>query len=352
MGAGMGGENPYASMMGYAGSALGGLSGGVGAMPPGGPATAILGGGNTPYSHGYGMGSPGEFQGYQTGPGIQDPQGSNMQGGDLSQRGAGENMFALLGQNYTAPGKSERFATNTLGQYANGTPEVAGNQQDYFKSFTQSKPGIDKEPGFDAYYDRAAERLGRDMNNQMAARGVYGTSVGVGQLGDAMTDLRADQAKNEANYNLQRLGEQRAWEGLGGQLAGAADQNSQAQSQNRLGWLSGLNDIAQGSDQFGLNRLNAGMSAGNMAQGLEQSRAQQLFGNELAMGDRMSGMMGDTYGGMLAGDQDLMNSSMGMGMGLASEALNQDYRGQERIKDDAQWGMDMLSGFAGGMGGL
>lgn len=330
-----------------------GLSGGIGAAPPGGMVNSILGGGNTPYAHGYGMGSPAPFEPMQTGPGIQDPQGFGAQGGDLTQRGIGEQAFGHSGGAFFNEGKSERFAGNTLDQFRNGTPEGTNNQAQNLERFNSSRPSLSGGPGFDAYYDRAAERLGRDMNNQLAARGVYGSSVGVGQLGDAMTDLRADQAKNEADFDLRRIGEQRGWEGLSGQLAGSADANSLANSQNRLNWLGGLGDIAQAGDTFGLNRLNSGLNAANNAQGLEQGRFQTLLGNELGMADRMNGMMGQAYGDMLQNDMDLMNSSMGMGMGLAAEALNQDYRTQEKIKDDESHAMDMMGGIMGGMlGGL
>ncbi len=347
---GMGGGMPGMDMLG---GGAAGLSGGIGAAPPGGQLNAILGGGNTPYAHGYGMGTTGPFEGYQSGPGIQNPQGFAAEGGDLTQRGIGENMFDALGGGFMRPGMSEGFAAKSLGEFKDGTPDGTDRQGANFDRFNASRPGIADEPGFEAYYDRAAERLGRDMNNQLSARGVYGSSVGVGQLGDAMTDLRADQAKNEADYNLRRLGEERGWEGLAGSLAGGADRNSLDRSQNQLGWMSGLGNIAQAGDNFGLNRLNSGLSGANNAQALEQGRFQTLLGNELGMGDRMNGMMGQAYGDMLQTDMDLMNSSMGMGMGLAAEALNQDYRTQEKIKDDESHAMDMFGGLMGGMmGGL
>lgn len=327
--------------------------GGMGTMPPGGPLNAALSGGNTPYAHGYGMGTPGPFQGYQTGPGIQDPQGYSAEGGDLTRRGIGENYFGATAGGYVNPSMGEGFAANALNKYAPGTPGGTDLQGSNFGRFSAERPNISAEPGLDAYYDRAVERASADINNQLAARGLYGSSGGVGRLQDAITDLRADQAKNEAQYNLQRLGEQRGWEGLAGQLAGGADAGSLARSANELGWLRGLGDLGQSADMFGLQRVQAGQNAANAAQGLEQGRFQNLFNNEMGMANTMGGLMGQAYGDMLGTDMDLMNSSMGMGMGLASEALNQDYRTQEKIKDDSQWAMDMMSGGMGGMlGGL
>ena len=101
---------PGMDMMGGGGGpagALGGASAGIGAMPPGGPLESILGGGNNSFAHGYGIGSVQGFQPYQSGPGIQGPEGYGAEGGDFTKRGMGENMFALLGQNFTAPGRSE-----------------------------------------------------------------------------------------------------------------------------------------------------------------------------------------------------------------------------------------------------
>lgn len=331
------------------------MMGGMGSVPAGGMINNILGGGNTPYAHGYGMGTPGPFQGYQTGPGIQSPQGYGAPtgGGDLTQRGIGENFFGTTAGAYVNPSMSENFAANSLNKYSNGTPAGSTFQTQNYGRFSAEKPNVAAEPGLDKYYDRAVQRASTDINNQLAARGVYGSSGGVGRLQDAITDLRADQAKNEADYNLRRLGEQRNWEGLQGSLAGAADANSLANSGNELSWLQGLAGVGSNADQMGLQRLGQGQQAANWTQGAEENRFQNLFNNEMGMGDRMSGMMNNAYGDMLGQDYQMMQDSMGMGMGLASEALNQDYRTQEKIKDDEQHAMDMFGGLMGGMmGGL
>lgn len=332
------------------------MMGGMGSMPPGGPLESIMGGGNTPYAHGYGMGAPGPFQGYQSSTGIQNPMGygdPNRGGGDLTQRGIGENFFGANAHAYGSPSMSEFYSANALNRYSGGTPQGSTNQAENYGRFAASRPDIAAEPGLGAYYDRAVQRASTDINNQLAARGMYGSSGGVGRLQDAITDLRADQAKNEADYNLRRLGEQRGWEGLQGSLAGAADANSLANSGNELSWLQGLGGLGNQADQFGLQRLGQGQNAANWTQGAEQGRFQNLLNNELGMGDRMSGLMGNAYGDILGNDYQMLQDSMGMGMGLASEALNQDYRTQEKIKDDSQWAMDMMSGGMGGMlGGL
>ncbi len=315
-------------------------------MGPGADMMGLFGGmpgsENNPGNKGFGIGAPGYFEPYSTGPGIQGPQGYGgpAGGGDLTQRGMGENMFAGLGAGYTRPGLSEGYAAGQLQQHAGGTPGVSNNQQTNYDSFQANRPAIATEAGLDPYYDRARERQSATLDNQLAARGLSTSSGGIGLISDAMKDLNAEQANREADYNLRAIGEQRSWEGLGGQLAGGADSQSNAASQNELAWTQGLGSLAGNADNAGMYRLNSGMNAANQAQQLEQDRWQQLLGNEMAMGDRMSGMMGNAYGDMMGNDMGLMEQSMNMNLGLGAEALNQDYNTSSQRKEDV---MDMAS---------
>lgn len=315
------------------------------------PGMGMPGSENNPANKGFGIGTPGYFEPYSTGPGIQAGQGYGGPGGggDFTQRGIGENMFAAMGGGYTRPGLSEGFAAGQLGKYAGGTPGVTNNQQQNYESFKSSRPDIPTTAGLDPYYDRARQRQAATLDNQLAARGLSTSSGGIGLISDAMKDLNAEQANREADFNLRSIGELRSWEGLGGQLAGGADAQSNAASQNELGWLQGLGGLAGQADVQGMNRLNSGMSAANQAQQMEQDRWQQLLGNEMAMGDRMSGMMGDAYGDMLSNDQALMEQSMNMNLGLGTEALNQDYNTSSQRKEDVMDAASLMSGFMGGI---
>lgn len=349
---GLGGGNADLGTAGFLGGPLGDLTGG-----------------NTPQQHGYGIQGPSEFQPYSTGPGLQGGSGMpGAQGFDLTQYGPGEQFFGAtagnyiqpgVGENffgqthgqYQQPGMAESFASGAQGQYGGGkNPKVAGNSQDYFQQFQKNKPNIAEDPEFGAYYDRAKERSASSINKQLAARGLYGSSGGLDQLGQAMTDLDAQRANREADYNLQRRGEERQWAGLGGSLAGQADSNSLAQSNNELSWMSGLADVANMGQGNQMNRLGQGQAAANQAQGMGfdrlgmgqnfafgaqdagQGRAQQLFNNNMAMANPLAGLMTGSYNDMLGMDQMLMDSGMGMELGLGAEALNQD-----RFQQQDKW---------------
>jgi hypothetical protein len=377
--------------MGFLETIMGGQTDPTGAImgigdgaPTGGFLNQHLSGGNTPQQHGYGISSPMQFVGYDSGPGLGQPNTQGLGSLDMTGPGAAENMFSQLQGRMTAPnqagqfwgqnqgqmqqpGMGEGYASGVMGRYQDGTPGVTQNAGDAWSAFQGAKPDLMADPGLGAYYERAKERTLADLGKQQSARGVYGSSTGMDHAGQAITDLEADRAKNEAQYQLQRAGEQRGWESLGGQLASSADAASRAASQNELDWTSGLGslafggqnamqgrlgqgfDMARGVDQNNMNQWLGTMGAANMAQNAQQGRGQQLFNNQMMMGDRMAGMAMDAYGNMIQDDWDLMNSAMGMELGLGAEALGQDYRQQERIKNDGSWAADMFGSFMGGL---
>lgn len=335
-----------------------------------GGAFGFMSGGNTPQDWGQGIQNQ-PFQPYSTGGGTQpggDPYaGTRMQMGPFGQ------IYNELGQNYTPydwggnpltqaplsmdfmspgvgeqwqqqnqqrflqPSQSGQYFGQAMGQYGQGGP---GNAQAWFDQF--KKPDIAADPGLDPYYQRAAGRMTTDINNQLAARGQFGSSAGMQQLSEGLGGLNAEQANREAQYNLQRLGEQRAWEGLGGQLAGQADQGA-------LSWLMGMGNLAGQADSSDLSRLLAGMNSAYGAQGLARQRGQDFYNNLLGASLPMAGMAGDTYSDMLGTDASLMNNSLMMESGLAQAALNQSMYNQARQKADAEWAKGMMGG--GKLGG-
>jgi hypothetical protein len=230
--------------------------------------------------------SGGPFQQYDTGPGLVAPQQTGMTGVDQTQ-----------------PGLGEDFAAASLDYYGNGgMPALSNNQQSYYDSFQASRPDIAADPGLDPYFDNAVTNAQRDIDKNAAARGSYGSSAAIGFGAQAATDLRAQQAHEEAQYNLQRLGEQRQWEGLGFNMAGGADANSLAASEDERAWLG-----AQGSLAF------AGQDA-------SRARGQDFFNNTMALGDRTAGIMGQEYDNMFTDDAALMEAAMAAEMGTATEA--------------------------------
>lgn len=215
--------------------------------------------------------------------------------GSLNQSGpgAGESYYDQNKSVWSSPSGGEANNWGLVSQYsnANNRPATTNNTNDWFSQYQSNMPSISAEPGFGAYYDNAKNRAAESINQAMAARGAYGSSAANDQTARAFTDLEADRARNEANYNLQRLGEQRGWQSLGGQLAGQADQNSLALNQNEQQWANLLSQLGLNASQLGLQRTNAGMDAASNAQNLQRNRGNDYFSQQLQMNDRLSGIL-------------------------------------------------------------
>lgn len=215
-----------------------------------------------------------------------------------------------VGFNANAQGTGEQVSSAFLNHYGStGIPQTSNNAQQAYDSWSQTAgpaPGAVPAQDMSAYYDNASRKASNAINRQMAARGSYGSSNAVGNLMQAETDLRAQQARDEAQYGLQRgqyelqrgqLGVSRA--GLAGQLASAADASSLAGSQNERNWMSGLTDLGFANQKAGTGRFLTGL-------GLEQDAA-----------DRASGMVGDTYGKEIDDQRNLLIQQL-MASGMAA----------------------------------
>ena len=194
-----------------------------------------------------------------------------------------------VGFNANAPGKGEQVSNAFLNHYGSeGLPGVTNNSQGAYDSWSATAgpaPGAIPEANMSKYYDNASQKAQNTINRQQAARGSYGSSSAIGNLAQAETDLRAQQARDEAQYGLQRgqyelqrgqYGLSRA--GLAGSLAGQADASSRANSENERGWVGTLSDLGFQNQKTGTGRFLTGL-------GLEQDAANQA-----------SGMVGDVYG--------------------------------------------------------
>lgn len=247
---------------------------------------------------------------YTTGPGLQP--GQKAPGLEWLNYGSGPISGEYYSSNRSGwenPSFGEQNAQHIVGQYSDpaSRPQTTNNTQSFFDQYRANMPTVNSDPGFGAYYDNAKNRAGESINQTMAARGAYGSSAANDQISRAFTDLEADRAKNEADYNLKRLGENRAWQSLGGSLAGQADQNSLARSSEDRNWESLLGQLGLDSSRFGLARTNAGMDAANAASAEKSRVQQQHYDQEAGMGDRMSDLMMKTYMQMLGMDSEFFD---------------------------------------------
>lgn len=237
---------PYDLSSGSTGSGAGGINTNSGAAPGSlsGPSTAPT----------YSPGAPYQPTGLQ--PGSGSP-------GDV-------------GFNGNVPGAGENVSASYLNYYgANGTPTTSNNAQQAYTDFRSSSPA-----NMAPYYDNAERNQTNTINKAMAARGSYGSSNAVGTIANASTNLRAQQAKDEAQYGLSRYG-------LEGQLASGSDASSGAQSTNELNWMKGVSDLGFQNQKEGTARYELGnedaYKAASTISGIEGSTGQAEISNDQAL---------------------------------------------------------------------
>lgn len=203
-----------------------------------------------------------------------------------------------VGYNVNVPGAGENTSASYLSYYgAYGTPTTSNNAQQAYSDFRASQP-----VNMDPYYNNAQRLSDNAINTQMAARGSYGSSNAVGVLANADTNLRAQQAKDEAQYGLSRYG-------LEGQLASGSDASSLNQSQNEMGWMKGISDLGFANQKEGAARAQLGLDWTKQA------------------ADTASGIEGQVGGAEIANDKELLvQQLMATGMSAADASTAADNR--------------------------
>lgn len=375
----------------------GGVSGGAGGAPEVLKGLPVLPPGFTAPSETFR--SQGQTQlpaGYSQRVGGVGEQMQQMQEGDLSGPGAAERFQAGTEGYYTGPGRGElnisgmmpqigrqgygqqgaqNILTRSLDQMGGANPTAQA-----YSSFQSTRPDIAADPGLESYYANAQRQALEGINQNAAARGTYGSSAALAEGSEAITNLAAERAGREADYGLQRLGEQRQWEGLGGQLAGQ-------QSASQLGWATGGGQLGLGGEQLGLGRETAFVDAAGQLQQLEQGRLGQGFDQALAgqsaqlarLGQgfdqavqgqslrdgRIQGMLDNQFrreqlyapilsafpSDVLGQDADLMGASLGGGVAAAQETVAQQQRRAQQARQDISTVIEGGKMLAGGGGG-
>lgn len=283
---------------------------GVSAAPSTAPGSA------TGFSAGTGAAVPAGLQ-----PGVAQPQlkSLNQAGPTAAAQNWTNNESA-----WNSPSGGETNTWGLVDQFTdpNNRVKTTQNSQDWLGQFQGAMPNIAAEPGFGAYFDNAKRRAQESINQTMAARGAYGSSAANDQTSRAFADLEGQRALKEADYNLQRLGEQRAWQGLGGSLAGQADNNSLQRSQQEQSWVDMLNKMGIDASQLGLSRLNAGQDAATSATAAERARGQDYFNNQLAQGDRIADLIKSITVPAIDNDAELATNASSAGVAQGNQAAN------------------------------
>lgn len=183
------------------------------------------------------------------------------------------------------------------------------------------------------YYDNALRQASEGITSQLAGSGLLNSSQTADQISEVATNLAAQRALEEANFDIARSQDEIARLGLGGQLAGDLDQMD-------MDAISRLFEHGYGVDQF---RRGVGRDFVN-----DNFRMLELFA-PLAM-----------MGGMAAGDRyyDLTDDHAGAAVGaeateanMADVAAAEQHRGSSNLANAIPLLGAVMGLFGGGRGG-
>ena len=301
-------------------------------------------------------------------PQYQAQPGYNFQG-DFSRPGQAEQFFAQNQNKFTQPTAGASWFNQNAGQFAQpGAAEkywqgVAGMQGQHPQATNMAQGAYQQFQGqtpadMSRYYNQAQQNAARDINRQFAARGQYGGTGAMNQLALSAENLRAQEARDNAQYGLQRAG-------LAGNLAQGADASSRGVSQNELAWTQGLGqlagqaqnaglarnlgvgNLALGVDQGALAGLNAGMAAAMGAQGAQRNRGQDYFQNTMGYGNALAAPTMGIGLQQIGADREMLDQAIQAALGYPREAVNQTAAGRAA----SEQGISNLIGMLGGMSG-
>jgi len=201
--------------------------------------------------------------------------------------------FASSGIDLTKDGKGESFTDSIIKHFSEqGIPEASNEAKTTLDSFRASQPQ-DMSP----YYDYASKLTSAKIDNAMSARGSYGSSNATGQIGAAEMALRADEAKANAQYGLDRYASE-------GNLAGSADASDARANALKYEWTKGLSDMAFKSQDAG------------------ESRGSQLFEHNLALANAKAGNYTASTDKAITGVGEATDAANNVAMGNAADQVS------------------------------
>lgn len=205
-------------------------------------------------------------------------------------------------------------------------PNKTTMQQDFATRTLGQSHGVG-DADFDKYYDRSEQNATQKLNDQLSARGTYGSSVGLGQIGSMLADMEGNRARDKAQYGLSRSADDRGWTSAQGDLAAGAD------SSGIQRWATAA-DAEAGASKESLDRWKASQGAAESAQGSQRTRGQDFFNNNMSIGGALSDTAGKTYDTALVQDQGLVDAVISLGLGKDAESVAQII--QRANQNDAQ----------------
>ena len=241
-------------------------------------------------------------------PELTEEQQQDLDDNDLSGAGIGEETAEEVVADLDDPTAIEDQWESVEDMFAE-MPETSQHSQQAVADFNESVPA-----DMSQYYSNAMEQATSEINQQMAARGLFGSSAAAGMIADATSNLAAERALKEAEYGLSRAD-------LQGKLSGQADSSDIESSKNQLQWLLGGSEVAGEASQASLNRLLAKAGVAKDGQILQEGRVQDMLGHVGGRAAEQAKLIADMSANEISNLIDLLESQTSLDLGMWKDKL-------------------------------
>jgi hypothetical protein len=271
-------------------------------------------------------------QGQQKAPAQPAPQSATPQQAPQTPL-PGKNGYtpttAPYGMDQTNPGVKEQHWNQNQNLWMNGAFAGPGQGQQFWNQIqgNYNKASQDLTPQFDKYYDRARDQAAGAANQQANARGAYGSSAALNNVGNVIGGVEADRAKASTDFMFQ-------------------NESNKSRALDQYGNLA-FGAEALGNQQRGLDlQALAGQSnEAGQAQDARDRRIQGMFDNGFRAQEDATGFLNNRYGNMLSSDQDLYTGATNAGPAATADALAASQNRRQQNSQDLSNGLSLYGAF-------
>lgn len=239
---------------------------------------------------------------------------------------------APYGMDQTNPGVQEQYWNQNQNLWNKGAFQGPGQGEQFWNQVqgNYNKASQDLTPQFDKYYDQARDKAVGAANQQANARGAYGSSAALNNVGNVISSVEGERAKASTDFMFQNSANQsRALDQYGNMAFGAQALGNQNRS-------------------LDLQGLNAGYQAAGAAQNARGNRIQGMFDNGFRAQEDATGFLNNRYGNMLSSDQDLYTGATNAGPAATADALAASNNRRQQNSQDLSNGLSLFGAFGGG----
>lgn len=239
------------------------------------------------------------------------------------------------GMDQSNPGVNQQFWNQNQNLWTKGAFQPPGQGQQFWNQVQGgfNKGAQDLTPQFNQYYDQARDSATGEANKQAAARGVYGSSQALNNVGNIAANVEGQRAKASTDFMFGNAANQRANLGQYGDLAFGAE---------------GLGNQQRGLD---LQGLNSAFSASNTAENNRSNQIQGQFDNAFRQQQAALGFLGQGYDAAIGNDASIYGGATNAGPAATGYALNQQAQNRSQNSQDFSNILGLYGAATGGGGG-